>query len=59
MEKINKYINKILIISIILLPVLIAVTFWYALLGKVYVKVNNQNEEQIKEWISRRKNYYR
>lgn len=59
MEKINKYINKILIISIILIPILIAIILGYALFGKIYVNVNEQNIEQIKEWLSRRKNCYR
>lgn len=47
MKKTNRYFKILFIIAIILIPICFCIYFQYALIGKKYVKVNNQNENEI------------
>lgn len=47
MKKTNRYFKILFIVAIILIPICFCIYFQYALIGKKYVKVNNQNENEI------------
>ncbi len=51
MEKIKKILNKIIIISLVAIPILLFISFYNLLVGRYYVKVNNDNKTDIYDML--------
>lgn len=51
MEKFNNYFKNIFIIALILIPICIFMSFIYALKGRYYLNINNQNKAYIMKML--------
>lgn len=51
MKKINKILNTLIIISIIIIPILFFVSIYVSLVGKYYVSVNDANKTEIENML--------
>lgn len=51
MEKIKKTLNKIIIISLVVIPILFFISFYISLVGKYYVKVTKNNKSDINDML--------
>lgn len=52
----NKLLKVLFIIALILIPICIILTIYYAFLGKTYLKVNSKNEETILKMLEENEN---